>query len=95
MSRAITDTAVLIGLAPEGKCVYSASIPLQEYWDGEHPWDDDKTVIGLRLEKLRGFLFDESGELFQEFETTFDLNDGIFLKGWAKKADGSIQEHVR
>lgn len=93
MSRAITDTAVLIGLSPEGKCVYSDSIPLHEYWDGEHTWDDDKTVIGLRLEKLRGYLFDDSGELLQEFETTFDLSTGIFLKGWARHADGTFQEH--
>ena len=93
MSRAITDTAVLIGLSPEGKCVYSESIPLHEYWDGEHAWDDDKTVTGLRLKKLRGYLFDNGGELLQEFESTFDLNNGSFLKGWTRHADGTFQEH--
>lgn len=93
MSRAITNAAVLIGLSPESRCVYSESIPLQEYWDEQHAWDDDKTVIRLRLEKLRGYLFDSSGELLQEFESTFDLNNGTFLKGWARHADGTIQEH--
>jgi hypothetical protein len=93
MSRAITDTAVLIGLSPEGKCVYSESIPLGEYWDGDHAWDDGATVISLRLEKLKGYLFDDAGELFQEFESTFDLANGVFLKGWARHADGTFQEH--
>jgi len=55
MSRAITDTAVLIALSPKGKCVYS--------------------------------------ELLQEFESTFDLSNGIFSKGWARHADGTLQEH--
>ena len=93
MSRAIKDTAILIGLSPEGKCVYSESIPLGDYWDGDHAWDDDASVISLRLEKLKGYLFDESGELFQEFESTFDLESGVFLKGWARDGNGKLQEH--
>ena len=93
MSRAITDTAVLIGSSPEGKCVYSESIPLEEYWDGEHAWDSGEDVKRLRLEKLRGYLFDSNGELLQEFESTFDLVRGIFAGGWARHADGTFQEH--
>ena len=93
MSRAITDTAILVGLSPEGKCVYSDSLPLDEYWDGEHAWDRAEDVKNLRLEKLRGFLFDSDGELIQEFETTFDLGRGVFAKGWTRHADGTLQEH--
>jgi hypothetical protein len=93
MSRAITDTAVLIGFAPDGKCVYSESIPLEEYWDGEHTWDSAEDVKRLRLEKLRGYLFDSDGDLLQEFESRFDLKSGIFAGGWARHADGTLQEH--
>ena len=73
--------------------MYSESIPLGDYWDGDHAWDDDASVISLRLEKLKGYLFDESGELFQEFESTFDLESGVFLKGWARDGNGKLQEH--
>jgi hypothetical protein len=91
--RAIIDTAVLIGFSPEAKCVYSATIPLSKYWDGDHAWDDAKTVQQLRLEKLRGYLFDSAGSLLQEFESTFDLGTGIFKGGWARHADGTFQKH--
>lgn len=89
---AIKDCAVLIGFSPEGKCVYSASVPLHEYWDGEHVWDKAASVKKLRLEKVRGFLFESSGELLQEFESFFDISTGIFKKGWAKHADGTYKE---
>jgi hypothetical protein len=39
--REIRDSAVLIGFNPEGECVYSAQLPLGDYWDGEHIWDTD------------------------------------------------------
>jgi hypothetical protein len=93
MSRAITDRAVLIGFSPEGKCVYSESIPLGDYWDGDHAWDSGEQVKRLRLEKLRGYLFDSNGDLLQEFESKFDLARGIFASGWARHADGTFQEH--
>ena len=93
MSRAITDTAVLIGFSPEGKCVYSESMRLGKYWDGDHVWDSDDHVKRLRLEKLRGYLFDSNGDLLQEFESTFDLARGTFAGGWARHADGTFQEH--
>jgi hypothetical protein len=89
---AIRDQAVLIGYSPEGSCVYSALLPLDKYWDGEHAWDAAATVKKLRLEKVRGFLFDSSGELLQEFESVFDLGTGIFKAGWAKHSDGTYKE---
>ena len=66
----ITDTAILVGFAVTGECVYSASIPLDEYWDGEHVWDDSTQVKKLQLEKVFGFLFGQSGNLLQQFEST-------------------------
>jgi hypothetical protein len=91
--RAIADTAILIGWSPDGRCVYSAAIPLDEYWDGEHAWDSDVGVKTLRLEKLRGFLFNTEGLLIQEFESNFDLDSGRFKGGWTKHEDGTFQRH--
>jgi hypothetical protein len=88
----ITDTAILVGFTATGECVYSASIPLGEYWDGEHVWDDSAQVKKLKLEKVFGFLFGQSGNLVQHFESTFDANTGIFKNGWAKHEDGTIVE---
>ena len=89
----ISDTAIVLDFSPDAVCVYSALVPLDEYWDGGHPWDSSNEAKRLRLEKLRGYLFDSTGQLLQEFETTFDLSTGIFKKGWARYADGTYQEH--
>ena len=90
-TRGITDTAILIGWSPEAVCVYSASIPLGDYWDGQHVWDSTEGIQKLKLEKLRGFLFDSKGDLLQEFESNFDVQTGRFKSGWAKHADGTFQ----
>jgi hypothetical protein len=90
--RSIIDTAVLIGWSPEGKCVYSAAIPLRQYLDGEHLWDSLADVQRLRLEKLRGFLFDSTATLVQEFESNFDVRSGRFVNGWNKHADGTYRK---
>jgi hypothetical protein len=87
----ITDTAVLVGTSPEGTCVYSALLPLGEYWDGEHPWDDSERVKSLRLSRLQGLLFGQEGELVQQFESNFNSDSGVFQSGWARHADGTVQ----
>jgi hypothetical protein len=91
----IKDSAVLIGLNPKGKCVYSAAIPLDEYWDGEHVWDSDKQIKKLQLQTLLGFLFGTKGNLLQQFESTFDLKSGVFSGGWARHEDGTLQKFRR
>jgi hypothetical protein len=92
-NRPITDTAILIGWSPDGHCVYSAAIPLGEYRSGEHAWDRDTEVKSLRLEKLRGFLFDAGGSLTEEFENTFDVGTGRRNGGWTRHEDGRFQRH--
>jgi hypothetical protein len=59
----IRDTAALLGFSLDAKCVYSELVPLNEYWDGEHPWDRSEEVKRLRLARLRGYLFDSTGQL--------------------------------
>jgi hypothetical protein len=90
--RLLKDCAILIGYSPEGQCVYSTQMPLSDYWDGEHVWDSGTGVQDLRLERVRGYLFDESGDWIQEFESVFDLATGIYMSGWQKHSDGTYQE---
>ncbi len=88
----IRGRAILIGYTPEGKCAYNIDIDLSDYYDGEHVWDSAVGIKRLGLEKLHGYLFDLDGGLDQEFESTFDLESGIYKKGWARFADGTFRE---
>ena len=88
----IVNTAVLIGTAPDGRCVYSALLSLDDYWDGEHPWDSGEAVISLRLTLLRGFLFGSEGQLLQHFESRFSPDTGVCVGGWAVHEDGTRTE---
>ena len=87
----IKSTAVLVGYNPEGQCVYSEILELSDYYDGEHVWDRSEEVKRLKLERIRGFLFDHKGELDQEFESIFDLTTGIYANGHSRFADGTVR----
>jgi hypothetical protein len=91
-SKQIKDCAILIGLTPDGQCVYSAMLSLHEYWDGHHVWDEGPKVKKLKLERIKGFLFDSSGDLLQEFESHFDHATGAYKKGWIRHADGTLNK---
>ena len=90
--RQLKDCALLIGCNPEGLCVYTAKLPLADYWDGGHIWDTDTGIQNLRLQRVHGYLFESSGELIQEFESIFDLATGIYQSGWARHSDGTYRE---
>jgi len=89
MKRQLKDIALLIGTSPDGNCVYSASIDLGDYWDGEHPWDSSAEIIALSLARLQGFLFGGDGQLLQQFESCFDVEDGRIVSSWAVYEDGT------
>ncbi|HEY7640595.1 MAG TPA: hypothetical protein VH814_12800 [Steroidobacteraceae bacterium] len=86
----LKDCALMVGLNPEGNCVYSAAIALGDYWDAEHVWDSDKQVKTLKLQKVLGFLFGSKGNLLQQFESTFDIKTGVIKAGWARHEDGTV-----
>ena len=87
----ISDKAVLIGYNLDGACVYSASMSLGKYYDGDHPWDSSDQIRILMLQRVHGYLFGSEGELEQEFETTFDTSSGEYLKSWARFSDGTVK----
>jgi hypothetical protein len=87
----IRSIAVLIGYDRDGKCVYSDILELSDYYDGEHVWDQAASVKKLKLERVKGYLFDSAGNLDQEFESVFDLSTGIYKGGYTKYADGTTR----
>lgn len=89
----IRGKVVLIGQNPEGDCVYSEILDWSDYYEGLHVWDDDESIRKLRLQKLRGFIFNDDGVLDQEVESIFDLDTGIYKTGFARFADGTVQNH--
>lgn len=86
----IKSTAILIGYNPQGDCVYSEIISVDDYYDGIHAWDDSATVRNIRLRRLKCYLFDLDGTLFQESETHFDMKTGVYSSGWIRHADGTV-----
>jgi hypothetical protein len=86
----LKSTAVLIGYDREGKCVYSEVLDLSDYYDGEHVWDTGASVKKLRLQRVKGYLFDAKGTLEQEFESVFDLSSGVYKSGFRRFADGTL-----
>jgi hypothetical protein len=86
----VSDTAVLIGFDRNGGCVYSATMPLAEYWEATHVWDSAKGVTSLKLRVVHGYLFDSRGRLIQRFESTFNPTSGDFESGWARDEAGNL-----
>jgi hypothetical protein len=72
--------------------VYSDILDLSEYYDRQHVWDNAASVKRLRLQRVKGYLFNSDGVLDQEFESVFDLATGVFKSGRTRYADGT--EHV-
>jgi len=90
----IKSTAILIAYNPAGKCVYSEILDVSDYYDGDHVWDDATSIKRLRLQRLKGYLFDSKGNLEQEFESIFDVSTGTFKSGHTRFADGTEQAHA-
>jgi hypothetical protein len=85
----IKSTAVLLGYNPDGQCVYSEILDIQDYYDGEHIWDKGASVKKLKIQRVKGYLFDPDGKLDQEFENIFNLSTGTFERGRTRYADGT------
>jgi hypothetical protein len=88
----IRSTAILIGYDPKGKCVYSEALDLSDYYDSLHVWDKGENVKKMRLQRMKGYLFNSEGVLNQEFESIFDLKTGAYKTGNARFADGTVRK---
>jgi hypothetical protein len=85
----IKSKAVLIGYDSRGACVYSQILNLSDYYDRQHVWDTENGVKGIKLKRMKGYLFDAEGAIDQEFESIFDLRTGIYKTGTVRYADGT------
>ncbi len=88
----IKGTVILIGTDADGGCVYSEMIPVLDYYERLHWWDDAATVRTLKLTNLKGYIFGPNGVLDQEFDTAFDELSGNYKKCRIRFADGTINE---
>lgn len=86
----IKSAAILIGYNREGKCVYSEFLELSDYYDQENMWDKESSIRRLKLQRLKGYLFDSKGSLDQEFENEFDVVTGKSISRYARFADGTV-----
>jgi hypothetical protein len=84
------STAILIGYDPEGNCIYSEALDRGDYDDGARVWDKGENVKKMRLQRMKGYLFNSEGVLDQEFESVFDFETGIYKTGSARFADGTV-----
>jgi hypothetical protein len=88
-NKKIVDVAILIGLNIKGKVVYSDKINIHKYYDGEHPWDSFDNIKLLKMREMRGRLFNDAGDMFQEFIMKYDDN-GKPIHHWSRHDDGTI-----
>ncbi len=84
-------TAKLIGYNQFDDIVYSVRLSLDDYYDGEHPWDSTAGVIQLAMVKMVGTLYGADGKIYQEFESAFSSETGEYIGGWSKHDDGTTR----
>ena len=82
------NTAILKGYDKD-KVVYEKTMSLDEYYDGEHPWDDKEGILKLKLSRLTGRLYDTEGILLQDFETAFSEETGEYIGSKVAFDDGT------
>ena len=88
-AAALRDTARLIGYNKLAEIVYCEHLSLYDYYDCEHPWDSTDGVLALKMVKMTGQLFNDHGNMTQEFESVFSSDDGSYIGGWVKFDDGT------
>ena len=91
-STKLKDRVLMVGYNQHGQSVYTALISIHQYYDGDHPWDDSAEIKKLSLKTLHGYIFSDTGALEQEFESHFDLETGVFEKGWQRDDEGAIRD---
>jgi hypothetical protein len=80
----------MVGYNEQGQSVYSAFMSIHQYYDGEHPWDNSDQVKTLSLKTIHGYIFNDAGGLEQEFESHFNLETGIYERGWQRDDQGVV-----
>jgi len=82
----------MVGYNERDQSVYSAFMSVEQYYDGDHPWDDGDQIKKLSLKTVHGYIFNDQGGLEQEFESHFNLETGIYERGWQRDEQGVISD---
>ena len=85
--------AKLRGYNEKEENIYDEEVELQEGFDQPALWNDARKVIELGLSFLRGELYDDDGEVFEEFERAFDPQSGEEIGCKISRNDGGIETH--
>ena len=89
--REIKSKAILYAFDKARLIAYSQLLDLGEYYNGEHVWDTAERIRATGIVRLVGTLFDNDGNLLQQFEVTYDEGTGDRLESKATHAD----EHLK
>jgi hypothetical protein len=81
------NTIDLRGFDGTGQLAYNLSLSLAEFPKAKHLWEDAEHMRSHRIARLQGVLYDERGEMEQEYERHYDPS-GRYLGGTIKHADG-------
>jgi len=82
------NTIHLHGFDGAGEQVYNLCLLVAEFPMAKHLWDDAEHMRSHRIARLLGVLYDERGEMEQEYERHYDPSSGSYLGGTIKYADG-------
>src|SRR5262249_13703632 len=83
------NTIDLRGFDGTGQPVYSLCLSVAEFPKVKHLWEDAEHLRSHRIARLMGVLYDERGEMEQEYERHYDPG-GCYLGGTIKYADGRM-----
>ncbi len=75
MSRSkpiLKSLAIMWATDAAERLVYNVCMPLDEYYDGDHPWDEKKEVKRTGMRRLCAVLFNNEGKPFQSWNASFD-----------------------
>jgi hypothetical protein len=81
------NTIDLRGFDTAGQPVYNLCLSVTEFPKVKHLWDDAEHMRSHRVARLLGVLYDERGDMEQEYERHYDPSGG-YLRGTIKYADG-------
>ncbi len=93
--RDIKDKAILYAFNKERLVVYSQILDLDAYYDGGHILDSGERLKAIGIVRLVGTLFDREGNLFQEFENTYDESTGCLIGSKASHEKQHLEANER
>ena len=74
--KEITSKAIPYGFGKDGLIVHSQILDIHQYYDSKQMFDSQDRIKAAGIVRLIGILFDEAGNITQEYEQTCDEQTG-------------------